>query len=215
MPPLLTPRETAFVVERDIRDVQRAVDGGVVRRRTRRRGGRTERVFGRPELRFFRALRDVEGTLTPEGRRRWYQAFQRVRAGRARVGPLEVDVADLDRRIERRVAELEVVRGAVEDGPDGEPVLRGTSVPVYVVAALAAGEGVDGAARAYPSLSRAAIERAAAYAELYPKRGRPYPAASLKAMLAGLGLPDEVFDDAEDASVTPEATGGGPHEIRL
>ena len=202
----LTPREAAFVADSDMRIVQRAVDGGVVRRRTRTVRGRRMRVLGRPELRFFGALRGHEDTLTPTGRQKLYEAVRRPRDGKATVGPFVVDVERVDRRIERRLAELDRIKSRVEDG-DGDPVLKGTAVPVYVIAALADAGGVDEARHAYPSLSKADIEAAAQYAQVYPKKGRPYPAKSLKRMIRELALPDEVFSEPDE--------GIGPREVRL
>lgn len=203
----LTPREAAFVTNSDVRLVQRAVDGGVVRKRTRTVRGRQTRVLGRPELRFFGALRGHEDTLTLAGRQKLYKAVQRPRGGKATLGVFVVDVEDVDRQIERRMAELDRIKSRVEEGESGEPVLKGTAVPVHVVAALAEADGVEGAARAYPSLSRADVEAAVAYAEVYPKKGRPYPKKSLKRMLRELALPDDVFGEPEEEK--------GPRVVRL
>lgn len=194
----LSPREAAFVAESDLRTVQRAVDGGVVRKRTRRVGHHTTRVLGRPELRYFGALRGNEDTLTPAGRLKLYEAVQHPKGGRATVGSFEVDVERVDRWIETRLAELDRVKGYVEEGRDGEPVLKGTGVPVHVVAALAEAGGMDEAAWAYPSLPREAVVAAFQYARVYPKKGRPYPAKSLKRMLSELALPDDVFGETDE-----------------
>ena len=202
----LTPREAAFVADSDVRLVQRAVDGGVVQKRTRTVRGRKTRVLGRSELRFFGALRGYEDTLTLAGRQKLYKAVQHPRGGKASLGVFVVDVEDVDRRIERRLAELDQIKSRVEADDGGEPVLKGTDVPVHVVAALAEAGGVEEAARAYPSLSKAAVEAAVAYAEVYPKKGRPYPARSLKRMLSELALPDEVFGQADDEISPREVT---------
>ena len=203
----LTPREAAFVVDSDVQLVQRAVDGGVVQKRTRTVRGRKTRVLGRSELRFFGALRGYEDTLTLAGRQKLYKAVQHPRGGKASLGVFVVDVEDVDRRIERRLAELDQIKSRVEADDGGEPVLKGTDVPVHVVAALAEAGGLEEAARAYPSLSKAAVEAAVAYAEVYPKKGRPYPARSLKRMLSELALPDEVFGVPAEES--------GPRQIGL
>ena len=49
----------------------------------------------------------------------------------------------------------------------------------------------------YPSLSVDQIASAKAYAEAYPKSGRPYPARTVKRTLKGAGLDalDEVLDE--------------------
>jgi len=73
-------------------------------------------------------------------------------------------------------------------------VIRGTTVPVHVVAGLAKGETVDEIMEDYPSLTRAQVETAIEYARAYPKKGRPYPARSFKRMVADLGL-EEITTD--------------------
>jgi uncharacterized protein (DUF433 family) len=56
----------------------------------------------------------------------------------------------------------------------GTPVIRGTRVPVYDVAAsVAAGIPMDRILEAYPSLDADKVELAAIYAEANPVRGRP------------------------------------------
>lgn len=202
----LTPREAAFVARSDVRAVQRAVDGGDVRGRVREVRGRSQRVLGRSEVRFFSALHGQEDTLTPAGRRELYRALQRPRSGKAALGSFVVDVDRVDRHIEQRIAELRRIKGHVQAGGEGDPVLKGTSVPVHLVAALAQSEGAEGAARAYPSLSRQSVDAAVAYAQIYPKKGRPYPSKSLKRMLSELALPDDVFGDAADGGVAREVT---------
>ena len=172
-----------------------------------RSGVATTRVLGRSELRFFGALRGHEDTLTLAGRQKLYKAVQRPRGGKASLGAFVVDVEGVDRQIERRLAELDRIKDRVEDGAGGEPVLKGTAVPVHIVAALAGAGGVGEAVQAYPSLSKASVKAAVAYAEVYPKKGRPYPKRSLKRMLGELALPDEVFGQADDAV--------GPREVSL
>jgi uncharacterized protein (DUF433 family) len=57
---------------------------------------------------------------------------------------------------------------------DGAPVIRGTRIPVYDVAAsMAAGVGSDRLKAAYPGLDDTQIELASLYAEANPPRGRP------------------------------------------
>lgn len=203
----LTPNEAAFTVGRDVDAVQRAVDSGVVEKRTRTIRGRERRVFGRSELRFFKVVAGVEDDLTKKGRRKLYEAILHPRGQKVSVGPFEVDIADVDRQIEDRLADLQRIRGVAATGPEGTVVLRGTSIPVHVVAALAEAGGPEAAERAYPSLSKTDVETAVQYATVYPKKGRPYPKKSLKQMLGELALPDEVFGGSEGKT--------GPRVVRL
>jgi uncharacterized protein (DUF433 family) len=94
------------------------------------------------------------------------------------------------------------LREAVEDGPNGEPLLRGTSVPVYRIAALvqAPREGqpdTSEARKGFPSLSEEQITTAYSYSLAYPKKGRPYLARSIKSMLAEIEFP-AIADDNDD-----------------
>lgn len=55
----------------------------------------------------------------------------------------------------------------------GEPCIRGTRVPVYVVAAIAEKSGIEEAHATYPFLKKQQIELVALYARAHPRRGRP------------------------------------------
>jgi uncharacterized protein (DUF433 family) len=55
----------------------------------------------------------------------------------------------------------------------GEPCVRGTRIPVYVVAAIARAKGRNEAIATYPSLSLAQVELAELFAQAHPRRGRP------------------------------------------
>ena len=55
----------------------------------------------------------------------------------------------------------------------GEPCIRNTRIPVYLVAALATQRGRDKARATYPSLTRDEIELAVPYAKANPRKGRP------------------------------------------
>jgi uncharacterized protein (DUF433 family) len=65
----------------------------------------------------------------------------------------------------------------VTSDPDlmgGEPVIKGTRVPVHAVAAMVEqGESAADILAGYPSLSSEQIELAVIYARAYPQRGRP------------------------------------------
>ena len=55
----------------------------------------------------------------------------------------------------------------------GTPVIRGTRVPVYDVAAVAAQVPVDEVLKDYPSLTADHVDLAKLYAKANPLRGRP------------------------------------------
>jgi uncharacterized protein (DUF433 family) len=72
---------------------------------------------------------------------------------------------------------LAAARELVVSDPDilgGAPVIRGTRIPVYDVAAsVAAGLPMTRILAAYPSLDADKVELAAIYAEANPARGHP------------------------------------------
>jgi uncharacterized protein (DUF433 family) len=70
-----------------------------------------------------------------------------------------------------RAAEELVTRDAEVLG--GEPCIRNTRIPVYVVAALANQRGREAARAVYPSLTAKQLELAVLYAKANPRKGRP------------------------------------------
>jgi uncharacterized protein (DUF433 family) len=90
---------------------------------------------------------------------------------------LTIDLAPFLRKTRDRLARLEGARAMVVSSPailSGTPVIRGTRVPVYDVAAsVAAGIPMDHILAAFPSLDADKVELASIYAEAIPPRGRP------------------------------------------
>ncbi len=206
----LTVGEASYVVERPAAAINRAVDRGLIEaeRQPRANGpdGSVLRKLGPAELRYLLVEGDLEGDLTPAARRRVYQALRGLPEGehQVRVGPrLALELADVDARIAARLGRLEAAKAYMEEG-GAEPVLRGTDgVPAYLVAALAAGQGVEATLEDHPHLTRAQVEAAAEYARAYPKPGRPYPARSFKRMLgelADLGAFDPEENEGEGSA---------------
>jgi uncharacterized protein (DUF433 family) len=205
----LTTSEAGYVLERSSVAINKAVDTGLIRAGVRRgpSGQRTSRTLGKPELLFLKLADVLDKDLTVLGQRKLYEAIRRLpgQAHQLRVGVLTVDIASFDRAIEERVARLVALRERVALSGSGEPVIRGTAVPVYQIAGLAKGQEVGEILEDYPSLTRDQVESAVEYAKAYPKKGRPYPARSFARMVADLGL-DEI---------ETERTGEGPRLIAL
>lgn len=90
---------------------------------------------------------------------------------------LTIDLAPFVRRTRERMERLAAARDMVVTDPEilgGTPVIRGTRIPVYDVAAsVAAGIPPERILAAYPSLDAERIALAALYAEANPPRGRP------------------------------------------
>lgn len=87
------------------------------------------------------------------------------------------DLAPVKIEAEDRIRLLQKAEDVVVGNPEvlhGEPCLKGTRMPVYLVAEMReAGTSVDEMLRSYPSLTADLIEKASIYAAAYPKRGRP------------------------------------------
>jgi len=90
---------------------------------------------------------------------------------------LTIDLAPFWKGVDERMARLNAARAQViEDNEilSGTPVIKGTRVPVYDVAAsVAAGISVESILSSYPSLKQEQVELAALFAEANPQRGRP------------------------------------------
>jgi uncharacterized protein (DUF433 family) len=90
---------------------------------------------------------------------------------------LTIDLMPFMRGASERLDDLAAAREIVTASPDvlgGTPVIRGTRVPVYDVAAsVAAGHAVERILETWPSLDAEKIKLASIYAEANPLRGRP------------------------------------------
>lgn len=176
-----SPREAVFVTGLSEKTIQQAIDRKEVATLSSRRQGEAERLLGFPEL-VYLSLRDSVGRLlSPEGKRVLRQKLGLLQAapmpGGVTVGPLELDVGRVTEAVSERLAQIEEARSMVTSNPEvraGEPVVRGTRIPVSVLADLAA----QGATREelledYPALTPQTLDAALLYARLYPRRGRP------------------------------------------
>jgi uncharacterized protein (DUF433 family) len=90
---------------------------------------------------------------------------------------LTVDLHHFHDQTRTRRATLMRAREMVIEDPEilgGVPVIRGTRVPVYDIAAsLASGASKERLLAAYPSLKAEQLDLAALYAQANPVRGRP------------------------------------------
>ena len=176
---LYSPTEAAYIVGRPVKAVQKAIDEGNIASRRLRRGGAVVRQVGEPELVYLRLLREVSGVLLPAAKKHVYRRLREERNGASIVtlGPITVDVSDARRDVAARAERLSKARSLVVSEPGirgGEPVLRGTRIPVHMLAELVKqGASAEELLEDYPSLDRERLEAGLTYAEAYPKRGRP------------------------------------------
>jgi uncharacterized protein (DUF433 family) len=96
---------------------------------------------------------------------------------------LTIDLMPFLKSTSERLSDLDAAREMVAKSDDvlsGTPVIRGTRVPVYDVAAsVAAGHSVQRILEAYPTLDAEKVRLSAIYAEANPLRGRPRTAGDL------------------------------------
>jgi uncharacterized protein (DUF433 family) len=177
----VSPREAVFVTGLSEKTINQAIDRKEVRTLPARREGEHERLLGFPEL-LYLSLRDSVGRLlSPEGKRMLRQQLYVLRAspvpGGVTMGPLELNIASEVEALTERLTRIEQARSFVSADPQvraGEPVVRGTRIPVSVLADLER----QGATREelledYPALTPESLEAALFFAQLYPRRGRP------------------------------------------
>ena len=116
--------------------------------------------------------------LKPELRLEALKRAARTRTKRVTVPGtnLSVLVAPYRKRAQeamRRLYEAEEAVQSRKDVMQGEPCVRGTRIPVYMVAAIAKAKGRNEAVTTYPSLAFNQVELAEMFAKAHPRRGRP------------------------------------------
>jgi uncharacterized protein (DUF433 family) len=196
-----TAAEAAFVLCEPIKTIKKALDAGPVQPRLVAKPGGPVRIVDRTDLLYLFAVKTLRDELTRKARNEFYHALKSAPVeglGEVRFGRLSVAVHDLEAEVEERARQLAGLADKVEFRKDGEPVLKGTDLEVHRIAALLEG-GLTGEqiCEDYPSLNPELIAVAKAYAEAYPKAGRPYPRTTVKRAIRGAGLEalDEVLDE--------------------
>jgi uncharacterized protein (DUF433 family) len=85
-----------------------------------------------------------------------------------------VNVAEKRERVnEKRLSQAEALVTSDPKVLGGEPCVKNTRIPAYLVGALARRHGVEETLATYPSLSRQTIELVALYVEAKPRTGPP------------------------------------------
>jgi uncharacterized protein (DUF433 family) len=177
----LTPTEAAIVSGVSIRDVHRVIDERIL----------PENFYDTREARFFKSDACVfiafyfgaADRLTSDERQRTI-ALASLHSSDPKFSTkivqdefLTIDLAPFWKGVDERLLRLNAARAQVSINDEilsGTPVIKGTRVPVYDVAAsVAAGIPMERILSAYPSLKREQVELAALYADANPQRGRP------------------------------------------
>ena len=92
---------------------------------------------------------------------------------------LTVRFDDLWKQVDERLRTLVAAENMVVEDPEilgGAPVIRGTRIPVHIIAAVVeAGTPMERVLKSYPSLTEVQVQLAVVYAKAVPQRGRPKP----------------------------------------
>lgn len=174
-----TVNEAAFVTGLSKQAVNQAIDRGEVRtRRLPRATARSARGLGGAELVYLR----VQKPLSAQARRTVYRMLFRLDLEEIPSvieveNSVKLDIREPLAELRARIQELARIKREVEADPTirgGEPVFRGTRVPVYMIADfLERGISRTEILEDYPSLNEESLQLAERYAVLYPRRGRP------------------------------------------
>lgn len=178
---LYTPAEASAVSGLALKGVNNVIDKRIMEvARPVIAGGRgTRRYLTSGDLLFLRIEHGLAGRLPVERR----QSLFRELAAKPDAETLNaddlliVDIGAARRQVAERVRDLEEAEGMVHidnETMGGEPVFKGTRIPVRAVAAMIeAGVGEDELLEGYPKLDRRRLSLARLWATAHPRRGRP------------------------------------------
>jgi len=140
---------------------------------------RDERTISSRGLVALELLRDFASWFTPQFRKA--VIMEALRASSidtisVQKGRVMVSIAEQRQRVNKAKDRLREAEALVVRDPEilgGEPCVKGTRIPAYLVGALARKHGIAEVHTTYPSLSRQMIELVALYVEANPRKGRP------------------------------------------
>jgi uncharacterized protein (DUF433 family) len=179
---LYTPTEAAAVSGVGVKAVNNAIDKRIVKiavAKPSKGGKRLPRQLSESDLLRLKLWYEVGDTLTKERRLRLFRDIAaQPNAKQVRADDLVIiDVAEARKQIAERVRALEAAEAVVvrDDAIlGGEPVFKGTRIPVRLVASmLADGIAEDEILSGYPKLERPQLLLARLWVAAYPRRGRP------------------------------------------
>jgi uncharacterized protein (DUF433 family) len=172
---LFTPTEAAVLTGLSLKAVNNAIDKKTISAVPGEEGGRLLDARALVSLSIERRLSDR--LATPELRRRVFDALADVPRNVVSLegGLLKIDLREPRRALAASLRDLRRARRLVVSDPEilgGDPVFRGTRVPVHLIAELVAqgskpAELIEG----YPRLTAEMIRLAPLYAAAYPLRG--------------------------------------------
>jgi len=186
-PEVLTAAEAAVVARVSLRDINRAIDEGILPSEfLGPKAKRTILVAACPLISFYFASSTrltaherllAIGQVGPRLRATSWKRYWSEEDWIVRDEYLTIDIKPFFLATREQLDRLAAARAMVTTSPGvlgGTPVIEGTRVPVYDVAAsVAAGLPRERILAAYPGITDEQVELARLYAEAYPVRGRP------------------------------------------
>jgi uncharacterized protein (DUF433 family) len=179
---IYTPAEAAAVSGIGIKSVHNAIDKRIVDtvpELGRRSSGVVRRALTGDGLLRLKLWYGVGSTLPADRRRRLFEEIKAAPTARTVKADdlLIIDVAEARRQLKARIGDLdeaEAAIGRVKGVMGGEPVFKGTRIPVrMIVSMLAQGSDEADILDGYPSLTPRMIELARIWVAAHPTRGRP------------------------------------------
>ena len=172
---LFTPTEAAVLTGLPLKAVNNAIDKKTISAVPGEEGGRLLDARALVSLSIEQRLSDR--LTTPELRRRVFDALADAPRNVVSLegGLIKIDLREPRRALAASLRDLRRARRLVVSDPEilgGDPVFRGTRVPVHLIAELVAqgskpAELIEG----YPRLTAEMIRLAPVYAAAYPLRG--------------------------------------------
>ena len=179
-----TPTEAAVLSGIGVKAVNNAIDKQIVMavRRTARSGLQSrQRSVSADGLLQLKLWSQVGSILSQERRERLFEAIKlQPEASQVRADDLLIiDVAEARKQIASRTQDLEQAEAIVVQQKavmGGEPVFKGTRIPVRLIASML-DEGVseEEVLAGYPKLDSRQLTLASIWAAAHPRRGRPKP----------------------------------------
>jgi uncharacterized protein (DUF433 family) len=177
-----TPAEAAVVSGLPVRVVQKAIDEGPLARGRKSR----HRELTEADLLYLVTIKGFDPRLvklTGKAKNELWRSILatsqrgKVRSRRVSFAGLVIDFLAIGAQVRSSLSKLERARRMVVRDSEilgGEPVVRGTRIPVYLVGdMLEQGAGEEEILSGYPTLKRENLELARIYVSAYPRRGRP------------------------------------------
>ncbi len=193
--PTVTPVEAAWLTELSPKVINATIDRGELKA-VKSRGAAKKRVrnLGPADVLYLMLRKELAAVLSASAKRELYQRLTEARLGvlsdekspigkqcdveiQLAGGVIRIELKSTCSRLAKRWRALRTATQIVVSDPNirgGEPVIRGTRVPVYMIADLVK-QGADfrEILEDYPLLDAQMVEAALAYTQTKPKRGRP------------------------------------------